>query len=59
LPRSARRTALRDYCAGAFVEGALVEGASGVAAGGVEVSSAGFWQPVNNPMETIPNATTK
>jgi hypothetical protein len=50
---------LRDYCAGAFVEGALVEGASGVAAGGVEVSSAGFWQPVNNPMETIPNATTK
>jgi len=36
-------TARRGYCAGAFVEGALVDGIS-------DVVSAGFWQPVNNPM---------
>jgi hypothetical protein len=36
------------------VDGALVDGASGAA-----MLSAGFWQPLNNPIETSPNARTK
>jgi hypothetical protein len=45
LPRHARQTAPRNYCAGAFVEGALVDGISGA-----DVVSDCFWQPVSNPM---------
>jgi hypothetical protein len=51
-----------NYCAGAFVEGAFVEVMSGAFVEGVEGAddeSDGFWQPVSNPMERHPSATTR